>query len=50
MPKRLEDDELEDDELEWESRKDYILALYLHQDKPLNKVMQAMADRGFDRT
>jgi hypothetical protein len=45
MPKKREEDELE-----WESRKDAILALYLHQDRPLSEVMQAMADQGFRRT
>jgi hypothetical protein len=45
MPKRLEEDELE-----WELRKDAIVALYLHQDRPLNEVMQALADQGFSRT
>ncbi|CAN9461106.1 unnamed protein product [Alternaria alternata] len=45
MPKRMEEDEAE-----WESRREAILNLYLHQDRPLHDVIQMLADQGFQRT
>jgi hypothetical protein len=41
---------MEEDEAEWESRREAILNLYLHQDRPLHDVIQMLADQGFQRT